>query len=264
MVDADVSAARGLVERSRHAVALTGAGISTDSGIVDFRGPDGLWTKNPEAERLSTLQVYLADPEVRRRSWQSRLTSPMWDAPPNAGHAALVDLERSGRLETLITQNVDGLHQKAGSDPARIIEIHGSTSDVVCLQCGRRQPADPVHARVRAGDLDPACLAGLPDGSTCGGILKSATISFGQNLVADDLRAAEAAAASCDLLLAIGSTLAVYPAAGLVPIASRAGAAILIVNGGPTELDGLGDVVLHGSISDLLPRLVEGLTPRRP
>ncbi len=261
MVDADRRAARALVERSRRIVALSGAGISTDSGIADFRGPEGLWTKNPEAERMATLQVYLAEPEVRRRSWQQRLSSPMWEAQPNAGHAALVDLERSGRLTTLVTQNIDGLHQKAGSDPERIIEIHGNALDIVCLRCGLRRPAEPTHARLRAGELDPSCLEVLPDGSTCGGILKSATISFGQNLVPEDLRASERAAASCDLLLAVGSTLAVYPAAGMVPIAARAGAAIVIVNGGPTDLDGLADVVVNGSLSEILPQLTSGLPP---
>jgi NAD-dependent deacetylase len=261
MVERDIGTARALVERSRRAVALTGAGISTDSGIADFRGPEGLWTKNPEAERMATLQVYLADPEVRQRSWQYRLTSPMGDAQPNAGHAAIVDLERSGRLQTLVTQNIDGLHQKAGSDPARIIEIHGNALDIMCLRCQLRQPAEPVHARVRAGEKDPTCREVLPDRSICGGILKSATISFGQNLVPEDLRAAEAAASSCDLLLAVGSTLGVYPAAGLVPLASRAGAAVIIVNGGPTDLDEMADVVVFGSISDILPQLTEGLPP---
>jgi NAD-dependent deacetylase len=258
---ADTAAARALVEGSRRVVALTGAGISTDSGIADFRGPEGVWTKNPEAERTATLQVYLDDPEVRRRSWQHRLTSPMWEAQPNAGHAALVDLERSGRLRTLVTQNIDGLHQKAGSDPGHIIEIHGNALDVMCLRYQLRQPADATHERVRAGEEDPTCREILADGSLCGGILKSAAISFGQNLVPEDLRGAEAAAAACDLLLAVGSTLGVYPAAGLVPTASRRGAAVLIVNAGPTELDEMADVVVNGSISDILPRLVEGLTP---
>jgi NAD-dependent deacetylase len=262
MLATDVGAARGLIERARRIAVLTGAGISTDSGIADFRGPEGLWTKNPDAERLSTLDAYLSDPEVRQRSWQHRLTSPMWGAEPNAGHAALVELERSGRLVTLVTQNTDGLHQKAGSDLERIVEIHGNSLDVVCLRCGLRQPADPVHARVRAGDPDPTCQEILPDRSTCGGILKSAVISFGQNLVVEDLRAAEEAATSCDLLLAVGSTLGVYPAAGMVPIASRSGAAIVIVNGVPTDLDGLADVVVNGSISEILPQLTGGLTPR--
>jgi NAD-dependent deacetylase len=248
----DVVRARALLAQARQVVVLTGAGISTDSGIPDFRGPDGVWTKNPEAEKMATLSAYVSDPELRARSWQNRLTSPMWSASPNAGHAALVDLERSGRLELLVTQNIDGLHKKAGTDPARLVEIHGTSLDVMCLSCGDRQPAEPVHDRVRAGEVDPSCTA-------CGGILKSATISFGQSLVAEDLFRAEEAATNCDLVLAVGSTLAVFPAAGLVPIAVRHGAVAIIVNGEPTDMDGLADVVLRDSISECLPALVKGL-----
>jgi NAD-dependent deacetylase len=222
-----------------------------------------VWTKNPEAEKMATLQAYVSDPDLRARSWQNRLTSPMWTASPNAGHRALVDLERSGRLELLVTQNIDGLHQKAGSDPARMVEIHGTSLEVMCLSCGDRQPAEPVHDRVRAGEADPSCTARTDgvDGVVCGGILKSATISFGQSLVAEDLFRAEEAAANCDLLLAVGSTLAVFPAAGLLPVAVRHGAVAMIVNEGPTDMDGLADVVLQDSISACLPTLVEGLTP---
>jgi NAD-dependent deacetylase len=250
----DVVRARALLEQARRVVVLTGAGISTDSGIADFRGPQGVWTKNPEAEKMATLQAYVSDPELRARSWQNRLTSPMWSASPNPGHRALVDLERSGRLDLLVTQNIDGLHQKAGSDPALMVEIHGTSLDVMCLSCGDRQPTEPVHHRVRAGEADPAC-------TRCGGILKSATISFGQSLVAEDLVRAEEAAANCDLLLAVGSTLAVFPAAGLVPVAVRHGAVSIILNGEPTDMDGLADVVLRDSISECLPALVEGLGP---
>jgi NAD-dependent deacetylase len=265
---ASIARARALLERARRVVVLTGAGISTDSGIPDFRGPQGLWTKNPAAEKAATLQAYVADPDLRRRSWQHRLTSPMWDSQPNAGHHALVELERSGRLDVLVTQNIDGLHQKAGTDPARIVEIHGTALEVVCLRCGDRQPAEPVHARVRAGEADPACTVPVPvsvdgggGGAACGGILKSATISFGQSLVAEDLLRAEEAAAACDLLLAVGSTLAVFPAAGVVPVAVRHGAVLIIMNGGPTEMDSLADVVVEGSIGACLPALMAGLPP---
>jgi NAD-dependent deacetylase len=254
----DVEMASVLVARARRIVVLTGAGISTDSGIADFRGPDGIWTKDPAAEKAATFDAYLSDPEVRRRAWQNRLSSPLWAAQPNAGHAAIVALARDGRLDTLVTQNIDGLHQKAGSSPELIVEIHGNSSQIVCLRCDHRQPAEPVHARVRAGEHDPRCIEVGPDGSACGGILKSATISFGQSLVAEDLLRAQVAAAGCDLLLAVGSTLAVFPAAGLVPTAARAGAAVVIVNGEETAMDGLADVVVPGSISELLPRLVEG------
>lgn len=257
--EAEIGRARALIERARRIVVLTGAGISTDSGIQDFRGPNGLWTKNPEAEKTMTLQHYVADPEQRRRSWQNRLTSSLWDAEPNAGHRALVDLERSGRLDKLVTQNIDGLHQKAGSDPARTIEIHGTTRDVICLRCGDRQPSDAVHERVRGGDTDPMCTVEGADSVVCGGILKPATISFGQSLVPEDLLRAEEAANAADLLLAVGSTLGVFPAAGLVPIAVRRGAVVVIVNGGPTEMDSLADVVVYGRIGECLPKMVEGL-----
>jgi NAD-dependent deacetylase len=256
MTDSAVERARAVLRGAQRVVVLTGAGMSTDSGIADFRGPNGVWTKNPEAERLATLDVYLSEPEVRTRVWQNRLTSPIWEAQPNAGHLALVALERSGRLDTLVTQNIDGLHQAAGTDPSRIIEIHGTARDVVCMRCGHRQAAGPIHDRVRAGDPDPACQQRQPDTAVCGGILKSATISFGQSLVAADLRRAEVAASECDVLLAVGSTLGVFPAAGLVPAALRHGAVVVILNGGPTEMDQLADVVVNGSISDLLPEMV--------
>ncbi len=229
---------------------LTGAGISTDSGIPDFRGPDGLWTKDPEAERLSTLDAYMNDPPVRRRAWRNRLDSPTWTAQPNAGHRALVALERQGRLDTLVTQNIDGLHHLAGNDPAKVVEIHGTMREVVCMECHARGPAGPTLERVRAGESDPACLA-------CGGILKSATISFGQSLVAADLRRAEQAAARCDALLAVGTSLTVYPAAGLVPTAADHGAPIVIVNAEATPYDHLARAVVKEPISSVLPAMAE-------
>lgn len=242
---------------------LTGAGISTDSGIPDFRGPRGVWTRDPSAERLATIDAYLADPGVRRRAWRSRLASPAWGASPNAGHLALVRLERRGQLDTLVTQNIDGLHQLAGSDPARVVEIHGTLREVVCLTCGDRHPAEQTLRRVRAGEDDPHCLEPSPDnaGRPCGGLLKSATISFGQSLVADDLDRAERAARRCDLLLAVGSTLTVHPAAGLVPLARSHGARVVIVNGAETPYDDLADSVVGGSISQVLPLIIDGAVP---
>jgi NAD-dependent deacetylase len=257
--EADLSRSRALIEQARRIVVLTGAGISTESGIQDFRGPNGLWTKDPEAEKKMTLQTYVADPEHRRRSWQNRLASTLWDAEPNEGHRALVELERSGRLDTLVTQNIDGLHQRAGTDPTLVVEIHGTTRDVVCLSCGDRQPSEPVHERVRSGETDPSCLIQRVDDVVCSGILKPATISFGQSLVPEDLFRAESAAAACDLLLAVGSTLGVFPAAGLVPVAVQHGAVVVILNGGPTEMDALADVVVHGRIGECLPQMVAGL-----
>jgi len=248
-LDAQIARVRGWIAESASVAVLTGAGISTDSGIPDFRGPQGLWTKNPEAEKLATLQHYVADPAVRARSWQWRLDTEANTRDPNAGHRALVALERAGRLDTLVTQNVDGLHQAAGSSPSRVVEIHGTLREVECLDCGERAPIARALDRVRAGEADPACRS-------CGGILKSATISFGQGLVAEDLRRAEEAALRCDLLLAIGTTLAVYPIASMVPVAKNAGARIVIVNGDATEMDDLADAILRGSISEILPRLL--------
>ena len=244
----ELERARALVDAAQRVVVLTGAGISTESGIPDFRGPQGVWTKNPAAEKMATLAHYVGDPEVRKLAWQKRLQSPAFGAQPNAGHLALVALERAGKLHTLVTQNIDGLHQRAGSSPERVVEVHGTIHDVVCLDCGDRAPMERALARVRAGEVDPPC-------KSCGGILKSATISFGQSLVLEDLRRAELAARACDLLLAVGSTLSVYPIAAIVPLAKRAGARLVIVNGEVTEMDELADVVLRGRIGELLPTL---------
>jgi NAD-dependent deacetylase len=230
-------------------VVLTGAGVSTDSGIPDFRGPQGVWTRNPKAEKLSDIRYYMADPEVRRLAWQSRLEHPGWRAQPNAGHRALVELERRGKLHALITQNIDELHQRAGNSPDRVIEVHGTLRKVVCMACGERAPMEKALARVRAGEADPPCRS-------CGGILKSATISFGQALVPEVVERAMRAAAQADLLLAVGSTLQVYPVAGAVPAAKAAGAKRVIVNAEPTAFDDLADAVFNDSISEVLPKLL--------
>ena len=248
-VDDAEERARALMVVAERVVVLTGAGISTDSGIPDFRGPNGVWTKDPAAEKASTLSHYVRDPEVRRAAWRTRLGSPAWSAEPNAGHRALVELERQGRLHTLVTQNIDELHQRAGSDPALVVEVHGTMRRVACLSCGESAPMERALDRVRAGEDDPPCRS-------CGGILKSATISFGQSLVAEDIERAFAAAEACDVLLAVGSSLTVQPVARLVPTAAQAGAAVVILNAEPTPYDGLADVVVPGSISDVLPRLV--------
>ena len=244
-----IAQVRDWIRQAERIAILTGAGISTDSGIPDFRGPKGLWTKNPEAEKMATLQVYMADPEVRKRSWQWRLETALGKRVPNIGHETLVRLEKAGQLHTLVTQNVDGLHQAAGSDPAHVIEIHGTLHEVVCLSCEERAPMSRALDRVVAGESDPECRS-------CGGILKSATISFGQGLVSEDLARADRAARECDLLLAIGSTLAVYPIAAMVPTAHQAGARIVIINGEKTEMDVIADAVLNGSISEILPQLI--------
>jgi NAD-dependent deacetylase len=191
----------------------------------------------------------MADPEVRRLAWQSRLEHPGWRAQPNAGHRALVELERRGKLHALITQNIDELHQRAGNSPDRVIEVHGTMRKVVCMACGERAPMEKALARVRAGEADPPCRS-------CGGILKSATISFGQALVPEVIERAMRAAAQADLLLAVGSTLQVYPVAGAVPAAKAAGAKLVIVNAEPTAFDDLADAVFNDSISEVLPKLL--------
>jgi NAD-dependent deacetylase len=237
-------------------VALTGAGISTQSGIPDFRGPNGVWTKNPGAERLASLQHYMNDPELRVRAWQTRLEHPARRARPNPAHEALARLEMAGRLDTLITQNIDGLHLLAGTSPRHLIEIHGSMREVICMSCGERGPMEGALQRVRAGEIDPACEG-------CGGILKSTTISFGQSLVREDLERARRAAETCDLFLAIGTSLTVFPVAYLPRIAVRAGARLVIFNAEPTPMDALADARVSAPVGESLPALVElaGSTP---
>ena len=242
------------IDAAQRIVVLTGAGISTDSGIPDFRGPQGVWTRNPAAEKQSTIQNYLADKEVRKAAWRGRLEHTAWSARPNRGHEALVTLERRGKLHALITQNVDELHQIAGNSPDKVIEVHGTIRRVMCWQCGERAPMEKALARVRAGEEDPACRS-------CGGILKSDTISFGQALVPEVIDQAMTAAGEADLLLAIGSTLQVYPVAGAVPLAKRAGAKVVIVNAEPTGMDELADAVLRGSIGEILPAICAAPPP---
>jgi NAD-dependent deacetylase len=250
-VAADTDVADWLRAAARVSV-LSGAGISTESGIPDFRGPQGVWTRNPAAQALFTLDTYLADPALRVTAWRNRLEHPAWAARPNAGHRALVALERSGRLRAIVTQNIDGLHQRAGNDPELVIEIHGTLFEVDCLSCGRRTTMRENLDRVEAGEPDPACLV-------CGGIQKAATISFGQALKVDVLRAAQRAAAQCDVLLAVGTTLQVQPAAGLAQVAVAAGARLVIVNSDPTPYDGIASALLREPIGETLPRLVAPL-----
>ena len=244
-----IDRARQWVDEAQRVVVLTGAGISTDSGIPDFRGPQGVWTRNPAAEKLSTLQHYLADPEVRKAAWRTRLAHPAWHARPNAGHMALVALERRGKLHALITQNIDELHQLAGNAPERVIEVHGTMRKVTCWRCGWIGPMQPVLDRVCCGEEDPACTA-------CGGILKSATISFGQQLVPEVIDRAIRAAAAADVFVAVGTSLQVYPIAGALPAARAAGAKVVIVNAEPTAMDALAHAVLPGSIGAVLPRVL--------
>ena len=249
--DADVRTLTRWIDESERITVLTGAGISTDSGIPDFRGPNGVWTKNPKAEKASNIQNFISDPEVRKASWRDRLDNRAWSADPNDGHKALVQLEKRNKLVALLTQNVDGLHHAAGSSTTKVIEVHGTLREVACLECDYRDDMQIALDRVRQGEEDLDC----PE---CGGILKSATISFGQSLIQRDLLKAEAAAQNCDLMIAIGTTLAVYPIAAVIPAAQRVGAKIVIINAEPTEMDHLADLIIRESISEVLPIVVQG------
>ena len=249
-VSTDLETVASWIRDARLIVVLTGAGISTDSGIPDFRGPQGVWTKNPEAEKTATLQYYLSDPDIRKRAWENRLRSEMWQAEPNTGHRAIAELERKAALHTLVTQNVDGLHQKAGTSPERVVEIHGNVHEVKCMSCTWRGPMPATLERVRAGEDDPRCL-------DCGGILKSATISFGENLVPADLERAQRASQDSDLFLAVGTSLTVYPAAALPEFALNAGARLVVMNAQETPFDRIAAAVFDEQLGTVLPDLVD-------
>ncbi|WP_129305752.1 Sir2 family NAD-dependent protein deacetylase [Streptomyces sp. L2] len=231
---------------------LSGAGISTDSGIPDYRGPNGLWRRDPEAEKLVTYEYYMGDPEIRRRSWQMRRKNRALAAEPNAAHRAVAELERSGVPVRVLTQNVDGLHQVAGMPARKVLELHGSVRSVVCTACHARGPMEDALARVEAGEDDPPCLE-------CGGILKSATVMFGERL--DPLVIGEAVAISkaCTMFLAVGSSLQVQPAAGLAQVAADHGARLVVVNAEPTPYDDLAQDVVREPIGTALPRLLRDL-----
>ncbi|MFI2753710.1 SIR2 family NAD-dependent protein deacylase [Cellulomonas sp. P22] len=230
---------------------LTGAGISTGSGIPDFRGPQGVWTRDPLASRLLELDWYLAEPDIRRRAWRMWRDHPVWTAQPTPGHLALVDLERAGALRAVATQNFDGLHQKAGTSGGKVLELHGSLTGTRCLGCGATEPTAGVLARLDT-DPDPHC-------ARCGGPLATDVVMFGEPLPADVLDAAVEAAATSDVFVAVGSTLGVQPAASLTAVAADAGARIVIVNAEPTPYDRLADAVLRRPIEDALPELVRDL-----
>lgn len=237
------------MDEASRVTVLTGAGISTDSGIPDFRGPQGIWTKDPAAQRMSTLSAYVSEPDLRVRSWQNRRAHSAWTAEPNVGHRSLVDLERSGKLVAILTQNIDGLHQKAGSSPEKVLELHGTLWEAECLSCRRRKPMADVLDRVDAGEQDPPC-------TSCGGILKSATISFGQALDPEVLQRSFEAAADCQIFLAIGSSLTVQPAAGTCGIALESGARLVVINAEPTPYDDVAHAVLQAPIAEVLPALL--------
>ncbi|MVO85606.1 NAD-dependent deacetylase [Streptomyces sp. p1417] len=232
---------------------LSGAGISTDSGIPDYRGPNGLWRRDPEAEKLVTYDYYMSDPEIRRRSWQLRRENETLRARPNAAHEAVAALERSGAPVRVLTQNVDGLHQLAGMPERKVLELHGTARSVVCTGCGARGPMADALARVEAGETDPPCLA-------CGGILKSATVMFGEHLDPEVIGAAAAIAEACQVFVAVGTTLQVHPAAGLAGLAADHGARLIIVNAEATPYDDRADEIVREPIGTALPALLARLS----
>ncbi|MFE2457645.1 Sir2 family NAD-dependent protein deacetylase [Streptomyces sp. NPDC059402] len=231
---------------------LSGAGVSTDSGIPDYRGPNGLWRRDPEAEKLVTYEYYMGDPEIRRRSWRMRRDTAALHAEPNAAHRSVAALERRGVPVRVITQNVDGLHQLAGVSARKVLELHGTAREYVCTGCGVRGPMADAFARIDAGEDDPPCLE-------CGGILKSATVMFGERLDPVVLGEAAAISKACQVFVAVGTSLQVEPAAALAGVAVEHGARLIVVNAEPTPYDALADEVVREPIGTALPGLLRGL-----
>ena len=241
--DPDLERLRALIESARRAVVFTGAGISTESGIPDFRSPGGMWSRR----RPVDFRDFIASESARREAWSQRVEShrTMAHADPNHGHRAVASLVRSGIVATVITQNIDGLHQRSGVPDAQVVELHGNSTYAKCIECETPYPLEPIlDAFERDGTL-PVC-------EQCGGHVKTATISFGQAMPEAAMRRAEAATEECDLFLAIGSSLVVYPAAGFPIHAKRLGATLVILNRDPTELDELADLVLNREIGATL------------
>ncbi|MEV2278722.1 Sir2 family NAD-dependent protein deacetylase [Nocardiopsis sp. NPDC049922] len=244
--------AADLLASAGRVTVLTGAGVSTDSGIPDYRGPNGLWTKDPAAEALADFDTYMGDVDVRRQVWLRRRAHHVWTAEPNAAHRAFADLDATGRLRALITQNIDGLHQRGGVPADRVIEVHGTMLWVVCTACGLRTPSPQVLARLDE-ESDPRC-------PKCGGIQKSDTISFGQRLNPDVIEEAARAARECDVFVAVGTSLTVHPAAGLCDVAMMARASLVVVNAEPTPYDDFAGAVLRDPIGTVIPALVRRVT----
>ncbi|MEU0693748.1 Sir2 family NAD-dependent protein deacetylase [Streptomyces niveus] len=230
---------------------FSGAGISTDSGIPDYRGPNGVWRRDPAAEKLVTYDSYMNDPEIRRRSWRMRRDSPTFRAEPNVAHRAVAELDQvvDGAVR-VITQNVDGLHQLAGTPARKVLELHGTARAVVCTGCRARSSMEEALARVEAGEDDPPC-------TVCGAVLKSVTVMFGQRLDPQILGQAMSIAKACDVFIAVGSTLQVQPAASLAGIAAEHGARLIVMNAEPTPYDGQAAEIIREPIGTALPTLLK-------
>jgi NAD-dependent deacetylase len=247
-MDPDLAEALPWLREARRILVFSGAGISTESGIPDFRGPNGIW-KTTDPQRY-TIQSYVSDRAVRVERWRARLEGRFSDAQPNAAHEAVTRLQRAGLAPVVVTQNIDGLHQRAGT--VNVIELHGTSAEAMCLGCDRRMPIEIALDRVREGDEDPHC-------ERCDGLLKTATISFGQAMVAADMARAIEEARLCDVCLAIGSTLSVWPAASVPVEAVRHGGRLVIVNEGPTDLDGMASLLLAGRAGTVMTELAGAL-----
>lgn len=250
ILDTLTTRAVSLIRGASAIVAMTGAGISTESGIPDYRGPGGVW----ETQAPPTIGDFLVNPETRREFWRRRLSDypTLVAREPNSGHQALADLERRGTLLATVTQNIDGLHQKAGNSDRRVIELHGNAHQLRCVDCGAVFAAPEIQHRLEAGDPEPVCTA-------CGGILRSGTVLFGDPMPKAALDLSIAAARACDVLLIVGSSLVVNPAARLPEIARRHGASLIVINRTPTPVDDVADVRIQGEAGPVLSNLVRGL-----
>ncbi|MDF1597561.1 MAG: Sir2 family NAD-dependent protein deacetylase [Acidimicrobiia bacterium] len=248
----DFSAACDIIDNARRVLLFTGAGISTESGIPDFRGPDGLWSRVDPAD--FTIGRYLSDPELRKRRWRMHLDGELWGSRsvvrPNRAHHAITDLWRAEKLSGVVTQNIDGLHQEAGVSDDHVAELHGNIRRANCVGCGEDWATTEVLARVEAGEADPSC-------PTCGDIIKTSTVMFGEALPMNEWGTALVMAAQAEAVLVVGSTLGVFPAADVALEPARRGVPMVIVNLGPTDYDHLARVKLDGMAGELVPQLAD-------
>lgn len=247
-MDVDLTQFRDFIVEAGRIVFFTGAGVSTESGIPDFRSPGGIWSRF----RPIDFAEFMASREARRESWRRKFETDktLSIAQPNDGHAAIARLVRQGKASCVITQNIDGLHQASGVPEGQVIELHGNTTYAHCLACRQRYELDPIREQFERDGEAPDCR--------CGGYIKTATISFGQAMPEAEMERAEAETNACDLFVAVGSSLVVYPAAGFPALAKRRGARLVILNREPTELDPIADLVLHREIGPTLSRVTDG------